>query len=110
VTSIPNRVFLPERRAHGRTLDVDGPLSYADMARDTVDFLTTVVREPAHLVGWSDGGIVGLLVAVARPDLVRKLVLIGAHSEPLLRVTPGADAMLAGLTPDSPELAMFRGL
>jgi pimeloyl-ACP methyl ester carboxylesterase len=102
------RVFLPERRGHGHTPDVAGPLSYADMARDTIDFLAAVVREPAHLVGWSDGGIVALLVALARPDLVRKLVLIGAHSEPFSRVTPGAEAMLAGATPDSPEFAMLR--
>ena len=42
-------------------------------------FLTALVGGPAHLVGWSDGGIVGLLVAMARPDLVRKLVVIGAN-------------------------------
>jgi pimeloyl-ACP methyl ester carboxylesterase len=34
---------------------------------------------PAHLVGWSDGGDVGLLVAIKRPDLVRRLVTIGAN-------------------------------
>jgi len=34
---------------------------------------------PGHLVGWSDGGNVGLLVAIKRPDLVRKLVLMGAN-------------------------------
>ena len=104
------RVFLPERRAHGHTPDVEGPLSYGDMAKDTVDFLTSVVREPAHMVGWSDGGIVGLLVAIARPKLVRKLVVIGANFEPALHVTPGAEAMFEGLTPDSPHLAMFRSL
>jgi pimeloyl-ACP methyl ester carboxylesterase len=104
------RLFLPERRAHGHTPDVDGPLSYDDMARDTVDFLTSVVGESAHLVGWSDGGIVGLLVAITRPELVRKLVVIGANFEPALQVTPGAEAMLAELTPDSPDLAMFRAL
>ena len=46
-------VFAPERRAHGRTADVDGPLTYADMAADTIEFLEAVVKEPAHLVGWS---------------------------------------------------------
>jgi pimeloyl-ACP methyl ester carboxylesterase len=104
------RVFLPERRAHGHTPDVEGPLSYDAMARDTVDFLTSVVGGSAHLVGWSDGGIVGLLVAIARPELVRKLVVIGANFEPALQVTPGTETMLAGLTPDSPDLAMFRAL
>ena len=32
-----------------------------------------------HLVGWSDGGIVAMLVALRRPDLVDRLVLIGAN-------------------------------
>ncbi|GAA1173606.1 pimeloyl-ACP methyl ester carboxylesterase [Kitasatospora gansuensis] len=101
------RVFLPERRAHGRTPDVAGPLSYRDMADDTVRFLESVVRGPAHLVGWSDGGIVALLVAIARPDLVRKVVAIGANFRPTPEVV-AAPAMLDHLTPDGPELAPFR--
>jgi pimeloyl-ACP methyl ester carboxylesterase len=104
------RTFLPERRAHGHTPDVEGPLTYAAMASDTVDFLATVVRKPAHLVGFSDGGIVALLVAVARPELVRKMVVIGANFEPALACLPFAEAMLEGLRADSPHLAMFRGL
>lgn len=102
------RVFLPERRAHGHTPDVEGPLSYHDMASDTIDFLTSVVGGPAHLVGWSDGGIVALLVAIARPDLVRKIVLAGANFRPGPEI--GMGDMLEGLVPDSPGLAMFRGM
>ena len=64
------RVIAPERRGHGHTPDVEGPLSYDAMAADTIAFVTALVGGPAHLVGWSDGGIVGLLVAMARPDLV----------------------------------------
>lgn len=45
-------------------------------------FLEKVVRAPAHLLGWSDGGIVALLVALARPDLVRRIVVIGANFRP----------------------------
>jgi pimeloyl-ACP methyl ester carboxylesterase len=72
------RLYLPERRGHGRTPDVDGPLSYAVMAADTIAFMEAVGLPSAHLVGWSDGAIVGLEVALARPELVRSLVLIGA--------------------------------
>jgi len=104
------RIFLPERRAHGHTPDVEGPLTYADMAGDAVDFLSTVVRKPAHLLGFSDGGIVALLVAIARPELVRKMVVIGANFEPALVCSPFAKAMLEGLTADGPHLAMFRRL
>jgi pimeloyl-ACP methyl ester carboxylesterase len=49
------------------------------MAADTIAFLTELLGGPAHLVGWSDGGIVGLRVAMARPDLVHKLVVIGVN-------------------------------
>lgn len=70
------RVFTPERRAHGHTRDVEGPLTFELMAEDTIAFIETVVGEPAHLVGCSDGAIVALLVALSRPDLVRKLVFI----------------------------------
>lgn len=68
------RVFLPDRRAHEHTPDVEGPLSYHDTASDTIDFINSVVAKPVHWMGWSDGGIVGLLVAIARPDLVRKFM------------------------------------
>lgn len=71
------RVYLPERRAHGRTPDVPGPLTFEVMARDTIAFAEAIGLSSAHLVGWSDGAIVGLEVALARPDLVRSLVLIG---------------------------------
>jgi pimeloyl-ACP methyl ester carboxylesterase len=68
------RVFTPERRAHGRTPDVDGPITYELMAGDTIAFIEQVVGGPAHLVGISDGATVALYVALRRPDLVRKLV------------------------------------
>lgn len=72
-------VFLPERRGHGHTPDVEGPITYELMAADTVAFLETVVGGPAHLLGHSDGAIVALLVALRRPDLVRRLVLISSN-------------------------------
>jgi pimeloyl-ACP methyl ester carboxylesterase len=63
-----------DRRGHGRTADVPGPISYAQMADDAIVFLETVVGRPAYLLGHSDGAPVALLVAAKRPDLVRKLV------------------------------------
>ncbi|MDN3270631.1 alpha/beta hydrolase [Streptomyces sp. MA15] len=104
-----HRLYLPERRAHGHTPDVGGPLTYTDMADDTVAFLETVVGGPAHLVGWSDGAVVALLTALARPDLVRRTVLIGANFRPASEafVAPG---MLDAMTPDGAGLAFFREL
>jgi pimeloyl-ACP methyl ester carboxylesterase len=74
------RVYTPERRGHGRTPDVEGPMTYALMVQDTVAFLEAVVGGPAHMVGCSAGAIVALMTAVARPDLVRRLALVsGVH-------------------------------
>ncbi len=69
-------VFVPERRAHGHTPDVDGPITYELMAADTIAFIEQVVGAPAHLMGSSDGASVALYVALRRPDLVRKLVFV----------------------------------
>jgi pimeloyl-ACP methyl ester carboxylesterase len=69
-------VYTPERRGHGHTPDVPGPISYQLMADDTIAFLETVVGEPADLVGHSDGAFVAMLVAMQRPELVKRLVLI----------------------------------
>jgi pimeloyl-ACP methyl ester carboxylesterase len=72
------RVYAPERRAHGRTADMAGPITFEAMAQDTITFIETVVGGPAHLAGISDGGIVALYVAVRRPDLVDRLALIAS--------------------------------
>jgi len=74
------QVFVPERRGHGRTADSDGPLSYAGMAEETAAFADTLGLGPARIVGWSDGGAVALHLALSRPDLVAKLVIIGQYA------------------------------
>jgi pimeloyl-ACP methyl ester carboxylesterase len=66
-----------------------------------------VVGGPAHLVGWSDGGIVGLLVAMTRPDLVRKLIVIGTNFD-TAGLTPEAMEGFTTLSADSDDLAMLR--
>ncbi len=68
-------VYTPEQRGHGRTPDAAGPLSYEQMAADTIRFLDDVVAAPVLLLGVSDGAVVALTVALRRPDLVRRLVL-----------------------------------
>ncbi len=103
------RVIAPERRGHGHTADVPGPITYAAMSTDTIGFLDKIVAGPAHLVGWSDGGIVGLMVAIARPDLVRKLVVIGANFD-TAGVVPEIEEMFTNMSADGDEMAMFRGL
>ena len=99
-------VYTPDRRGHGRSADNDEPYSYEDMAAQTVAFLDQVVGGAAHLVGWSDGGNVALLVAAQRPDLVRRQVVMGSnfHHEGLL------DAFDLGDDPEAPDVAMFKAM
>src|SRR5512132_273187 len=53
-------------------------MTYELMAGDTIRFLERVVGGPAHVVGCSDGAVVALLVALSRPDLVRKLISVAS--------------------------------
>ena len=65
-------VYTPERRGHGRTPDVEGPITYQLMADDTIAFLDEVVGRPADLVGHSDGAFVAMLgIATMRCDRER---------------------------------------
>jgi pimeloyl-ACP methyl ester carboxylesterase len=73
------RVVAFDRRGHGRTADTDEAFHYDDMVTEAIGVIEQVVGGPAHLVGWSDGGIVALLVAIRRPDLIDRMVLIGAN-------------------------------
>jgi pimeloyl-ACP methyl ester carboxylesterase len=106
------RVLLPERRGHGHTADMPGPITVEAMAQDTIAFVEEIVRGPVRLVGYSAGAIVALRVAVRRLDLVDRLVLIsGAFHPDGLILRPTADApppapLLAGyaeVSPDGPD-------
>jgi pimeloyl-ACP methyl ester carboxylesterase len=72
----PLHVYAVDLRGHGHTADVEGPFTYEALAQDTIQFLEAVVGGPAHLVGHSVGAGVALHVALRRPDLVRRLVLV----------------------------------
>jgi pimeloyl-ACP methyl ester carboxylesterase len=70
-------VFVPERRGHGHTADVPGPYTTENMTAETAAVIDALVGGPAHVIGWSDGAYVAACLALRRPDLVNRLVLIG---------------------------------
>jgi pimeloyl-ACP methyl ester carboxylesterase len=72
------RVAAFDRRGHGRTADTDEPFSYEAMAIETIAFIEYLKRR-VSLIGHSDGGNVALIVAMRRPDLVRRVVAVGAN-------------------------------
>lgn len=100
-------VVVPERRGHGHTPDTPTPFSYAAMAQETAGFLRTVVGRPTHLVGWSDGAVVGAMLAMDHPGLVDRLVLIGQYYDLPGAVPDSLTAHLVRLRDDPP--AFLRG-
>src|ERR1700684_2419218 len=72
------RVVAPERQAHGHTPDRPGPLTYQAMADETVDFLVALGLGKVDLLGWSDGGMIGTLIAAEHPEFVRTLTVTGS--------------------------------
>jgi pimeloyl-ACP methyl ester carboxylesterase len=76
------RVIVPDLCAQGRTTDRPGPLTYHAMAEDVIALMDRLHVRQADIVGWSDGGIVGLDVAIHHPGRVKHLVTFGANYAP----------------------------
>jgi pimeloyl-ACP methyl ester carboxylesterase len=70
------RVLAVDLQAHGRTADIDRPLSYEAMADDIAALIKHLGIEKADVMGYSLGGGVALRTAVQHPDRVRKLMLV----------------------------------
>lgn len=75
------RVYAIDNRGHGKSAHVS-ELHYQDMANDVVDFIKELKLEKPLLYGFSDGGIIGLLIASQHPDLLDKLMISGANLNP----------------------------
>lgn len=103
-----HRLIVPDLCAQGRTTDRPGPLTYHAMAEDVVSLMDRLGVREADLMGWSDGGIVGLDLAIHHPDRLRHLVTFGANFTP-----DGLDsadvAWNARATPDSFGPGMREG-
>jgi pimeloyl-ACP methyl ester carboxylesterase len=72
-------VIAIDSRGQGRSSDTDAPLSYAQMGDDMIKLMDALRIGRADVVGWSDGGIVGLDMAIKHDGRVRRLVAIGAN-------------------------------
>jgi pimeloyl-ACP methyl ester carboxylesterase len=97
-----------DSRAHGRSARGEGPLRIATMADDVAHVLELLGLPAADLLGFSDGGNIGLELAIRHPDRVRRLVVVGANLFPEgmtarslagLRATHRVVAALAGAVP-----------
>ena len=76
------QVFAFDSRGHGRSSVTDTPIGYSLMASDVLAAMDTLGIDKADLVGWSDGGIIGLDIAIHHPERLNKLVAYGANYVP----------------------------
>ena len=75
-------VIAVDSRGHGRSTGANGPLSYSLMSDDMVKVLDSLKINRVDAVGWSDGGIIGLDLAIRHPERIRRLVAISANYNP----------------------------
>jgi pimeloyl-ACP methyl ester carboxylesterase len=72
-------VIAVDSRAQGRSTDSSAPISYALMGDDMIKLMDSLGMAQADVIGWSDGGIIGLDMAMKHPGRVRRLIAIGAN-------------------------------
>ncbi|MFR5766100.1 MAG: alpha/beta fold hydrolase [Clostridia bacterium] len=74
-------VYALDSRCHGKSDNPD-KISYNLMAGDTIAFIKKLKISKPILYGFSDGGIVGLLIAIKEPDILSNLIISGANITP----------------------------
>ncbi|GAC1368985.1 MAG: alpha/beta fold hydrolase [Hymenobacter sp.] len=76
------QVIAVDSRSHGQSVDPGDSLSFEMMADDFAGLLTTLHLDSVNVLGWSDGGINALVLALRHPDKVRRLAATGANLAP----------------------------
>ena len=92
------KVILADSRAQGKTIDTGDSLDYNMMADDLDALLNHLHLDSCYVIGWSDGGNNGLLLAMRHPEKVKKLAVTGANLWPdSTAVEPGLFVWLGGM-------------
>lgn len=77
------KVILVDSRGRGNSsYDYDSELTYALQVKDMIEFLDSLQLDKVHVLGWSDGGIIGLMMAKYYPDRVNNLIAMAANIFP----------------------------
>ena len=74
-----HKVVVVDNRGHGRSTMSEQPFSYNLMASDVLQLMDYLKIEKASIVGWSDGGIIGLILAIHHPERINKLFTYGTN-------------------------------
>jgi len=93
------KVIAIEQQAHGHTADIDRPLTYRQMAEDTVTLLSHIGIEQADFFGYSIGAGIAIEIAIEHPSRVRKLVA----ATPISTASGFHPGVLAGMEALQPE-------
>ncbi|MFN0116336.1 MAG: alpha/beta fold hydrolase, partial [Paracoccaceae bacterium] len=72
-------VIVGDGRGHGRSTRTEAPYGYDLMASDWLALLDTLKVDKVDLVGWSDGGIIGLDIAMSHPERLNRLFAQAAN-------------------------------
>ena len=83
------RVIVLDSRCHGRSTCGSGELGYDRMSADVLALMDQLGIHRAALVGWSDGGIIGLDIAIHHPERLTKVFAFAANSDPAGTADPG---------------------
>jgi len=77
-----HQVIVIDSRGHGRSTRSSAPYGYELMASDVLGVMDQLGVKQAAIVGWSDGAIIGLSLAMHHPDRVARLFAFAANSDP----------------------------
>lgn len=76
------RVIVADSRGHGKSeLNTDN-LTFVQMANDWAELANQLHIDSVNIIGWSDGGIIALLMGINHPSKVKKVVAMGANLRP----------------------------
>ncbi len=111
------KVIAVDSRAQGKSIDIQDSLSFEMMADDFNDLLDYLHLDSCFVLGWSDGGINGLLLAIRHPSKVKKLAITGANLWPDSTAINAADYTWGmdfydrlGKEPQTPDIVNTRKL
>jgi len=82
------KVIIADSRSQGKSTDKGDSLTYEMMADDYAALLDAMKIDSAYVIGWSDGGINGLLLSIRHPEKVKKLATTGANLVPDTTAVP----------------------
>jgi pimeloyl-ACP methyl ester carboxylesterase len=89
-----HQVIVVDSRGHGRSSMSDQPFTYELMTADILALMDKLKIKKASIIGWSDGGVIGMIMAIQHPERVDKLFTYGANYD------------LSGYKTEEPDTAM----